>query len=91
MSRTDWDDVFEHCPACDTSVSFNTSTVMNSVDVVLQVPLLLDRLMVEQHGMILQCPHCLKYYLVDEQIVLTDEEQEQCNEIWEEWSASRNQ
>lgn len=70
------------CPSCGHK-DFGDHTVLNSVDKTFQVPSLLKRLKVKEHDYILECSNCKKVYENGSNAILTSDEVDECNNIWE--------
>lgn len=75
---------YEVCSNCRIVQPFGFFTVMNSVDKVIQIPQLLERIGQSEHSHIMCCDTCKKYFVEKSDIILTDEEKEECNRLWEE-------
>ena len=91
------DEDYETCPKCKKKEEFGVYTVMNNVDKCLQVPSLLKRLKsnshphihlwlgVPSHSHILFCHHCKTYFVADSDIILTEDEAKECDELHDKY------
>ena len=83
MQKTDGEEEpWSVCPRCGDK-DRGEATVMNGVDDVIQVPSFLQRLGIEKHSHIVCCNECECCYEVETSMILTDNEKEELNKLWE--------